>query len=178
MRVHLLTLPGTKSTVGEYIQIKFEIPHVSFKYTFGPDMPEDSVDHVIGICRKPHEAVADLIYLGYETSAAIEKYRIYSDYIYENAKTIINYESFKHLDILTKALFDHFALEDTNWKTKTGKDSLFNEIMGREISFEVWSEPYQDAFKESMYPEIVLKSIMDKRLSEYYNKVDSRTIKP
>ena len=178
MRVHLLTLPGTKTSVGEYIQIKFEIPHVSFKYTFGPEMPDENIDHIIGICRKPHEAVADLIHIGYEIPAALEKYRRYSDYIYENAKTIINYESFKHIHILTKALFNHFALEDTNWKTKTGKESLFDEIMGKKISFEVWSEPYKDAYVGLMYPEIVLKGIMDKQLADYYNKVDSRTIKP
>lgn len=178
MRVHLLTLPGMKDTVGEYIQIKFEIPHVSFKYSFGPDMPEDDVDHIIGLCRKPQEAIADLIHQGYETPAALEKYRRYSDYIYDNAKTIINYESLKDIDGLTKALFNHFALEDDNWKTKTGKESLFDEIMSRQIPFNVWVEPYQDAFKGLMYPEIVLKGMIDERLLEHYDKVDTRTIKP
>lgn len=103
------------SKIASFIQRKFEIPHVAFKFEVTDTLSEGDYDHIVAV------------------TWANDVSDDYKNFVEEFASIQLSPEMLGHPEQVTQLIFDTLKLEDQNYMTKTGSTSLYNDIMSVDV---------------------------------------------
>jgi hypothetical protein len=128
MNLNLIAYPGPAKTIAEaHIEQRIQVPHVPLKFnseTDGLTVVAVIDDPIMAISRVQDEPTLQLFISIYNK---VLKDSLNANWIYK-AEDVVD-----KTDLFIMDLFDKLQLDEQNYKTKTGRDSLRDDVMNKSV---------------------------------------------
>jgi len=114
----------------DYIQQTMERPHVPLQIKFSNDFNIET-DFIISVIRHPRDVVGFVSSKNpnIDLNDIIKQYEIYLKYVNEKSNMIVlYYDVINNIDQIIKNLFNTLNLDEQNYKNKTGRESLKDDV--------------------------------------------------